>query len=252
MTKKRNNAVIISFANRKGGVGKSSATMFVATSLHHIGYKVLVFDADNQRSILDTRVMDSHIYDDEIKDNTLYDVIGENSKSLLDETLLENVKSKYDYIFIDIPRFTDGQGDENLASILSLCDYVICPIRSGQLDNFSVSVLLNMLAEIKKYKESANSNLEFITFLSMCGRRPSHDQATLDYIEGLGHRSFANGLPDIVEFATPSTYKSPLKMDARTREKFIPFFKDFCAFVDISFQPYEQKTEHLMTDKVSK
>ena len=38
----------ISFINRKGGVGKTTATLSIASGLHRRGYKVLMVDLDSQ------------------------------------------------------------------------------------------------------------------------------------------------------------------------------------------------------------
>ena len=124
-------AKIITFANQKGGVGKTSTTHIVSVGLVKRGYKVLACDLDPQANLssvlgIDTNADLVSIYelfegDCDIKDAIVrtnsgvdllvgslmmsgadrkYSATGDEYKL---KEALEGVKNDYDYIVIDTP-----------------------------------------------------------------------------------------------------------------------------------------------------
>ena len=63
-------AKIISFANHKGGVGKTTTTASVGSILASMGNKVLVVDMDAQSNLTTSLLKDNQV------DQTIYDALS--------------------------------------------------------------------------------------------------------------------------------------------------------------------------------
>lgn len=122
-------ATVITIANHKGGVGKTTSTASIAGALALRGKKVLTIDLDAQQNLSYTLTLnedpESSIYDALVKDSPLPIVkIRENldlvpaslelARAEIDlstkiaregilKTLLEDYMDKYDFILIDCP-----------------------------------------------------------------------------------------------------------------------------------------------------
>ena len=125
-------AKIISFANHKGGVGKTTATASMGSILASKGYKVLLVDLDAQANLTSSllkKEVSTTIYDGlksqsstslyiyKVREDIRLDMIpadlnlaqadlelaGKMARERILSELLENYKSEYDYILIDCP-----------------------------------------------------------------------------------------------------------------------------------------------------
>ena len=100
-------ARIISVANRKGGVSKTSTGLFLATALAiNENKKVLYLDTDSQASAYEYRQFEKGM-DDYKNTPEPYRILKKDPAYLLEE--LQDYSDQYDIIFIDIPRFTQGK-----------------------------------------------------------------------------------------------------------------------------------------------
>ncbi|MEB5477605.1 AAA family ATPase [Acinetobacter pollinis] len=109
-------ALIITIANRKGGVGKTTIATNLAVALQNKGRTLLV-DADEQRS--------SFKWND-YRDSKI-DVISAH-KNLLD--VLESKVKEYDFILIDLA----GRDSEAFREALLITDKLIIPTQASLLD----------------------------------------------------------------------------------------------------------------------
>ena len=217
-------ARIISVANRKGGVGKTTVGLFLATALAHDGKKVIYLDCDSQASAYQYRKFEKdNVYGEEEK--VPYKIRFVNPIYLFDE--LDQAREEFDFIFIDIPRLTHGEGDDKIASVLAMCDTVLIPIKSGELDNLSTIGFLTMIKEIEAYKKEKKYPYQYAAFLSMSGKRPSDDIDAKAFMKDLKIPTFKSQLKDVRELSKPYTYESLLNKTKAERTRFEPFYHEF-------------------------
>lgn len=183
---------IITIANNKGGVGKTTLTCNLANALTLKGGKALVIDTDSQCNstslltggninfqnslydILTSRDMTAKkaIIESNIKKIDLLPNISDTavleydlSQNLPDNyTILRNkirqyVKETYQYILIDTP---PNLGFFSLSSLF-VADFCIVPISAGSA--YSIEGLLRVLAIIGKIQEDGNRDLRFLRLL---------------------------------------------------------------------------------------
>ncbi|MDD4489125.1 MAG: AAA family ATPase [Paludibacter sp.] len=179
---------IISLANQKGGVGKTTTAINLAASLASLGQKVLIVDADPQANAssglgVDIRTLEFTIYecliDDvppqqaihntEIKNLDIIpshiDLVGaeiemlnlENRERVM-ERLLNQLKSLYDYILIDC---SPSLGLITV-NALTASNSVIIPV---QCEYFALEGISKLLNTIKIIKSKLNMQLEIEGFL---------------------------------------------------------------------------------------
>src|SRR5688500_16737508 len=84
---------VISFANAKGGAGKTTAALLLATELAHQGFRVTVIDADPQRWISQWREASGPVRNIE--------VVSEVTIASL-QCHLREMASRTDYFIIDL------------------------------------------------------------------------------------------------------------------------------------------------------
>ncbi|MEQ5394083.1 ParA family protein [Proteus sp. fly-1013] len=125
-------AKVISFLNGKGGVGKTTSSINIATAIAKQGYNVVVVDTDPQMSI-------GNWFEE---DKCLFDVRTASSEK--EVYLIKKDLKKYDYIVID--------GVATISAISSasvmVSDLVIIPVTPSPLD-FSVSTAILAVIEAR-------------------------------------------------------------------------------------------------------
>lgn len=168
---------IISFANQKGGVGKTTSAVNVAASLGVLGYRVLLIDLDPQgnatsgvgivKKTLKTTVFDFLTTDATAEDVTIgtnfnnLDVIPtqttlakaeyhlsevENGEYIMKKKLA-GAKERYDYIIIDCPPSL-GMLTVNA---MNASDGVVIPMQSEFLALEGLSQLMLTIGRIKQH-----------------------------------------------------------------------------------------------------
>ena len=123
---------VITFANTKGGAGKTTAVLLLSTDLVQQGYRVTILDADPQRWI--SRWHQLSPPDDRLK------VISYVTQSSIDRHIAENVY-KTDYFVIDLP----GAQSPLLAKAIGLSDHVLIPIQGCAMDAQGGANVLELL-----------------------------------------------------------------------------------------------------------
>lgn len=222
-------ATILSVANMKGGVSKTSTGVFLATALARQGREVIYLDCDSQGSASEYRAFEQANYFAEQEPPYL---LRKVPAGFLIDTI-DGLKAQYDVIFVDLPRFTHGQDDTAATMMLTHCDGVLVPVRSGELDNMSTHTFVKILKNIQAYKREKGARFDVAAFASMTGQRPTDDRASREFMQTLGIPVLESELRNLREFAEPFTFESLLEKGSRERERFEPFFQEVTEFFNL-------------------
>jgi len=218
---------IISIANQKGGVGKSTITILLATAIaKQTKKKVLILDTDVQGSITNWLESEKNIYEDQAP---LVEV--EYIEAARVERFLKRNAADYDLIFIDIPRMTSFQKDSAILMLLYMCDSVFIPVIGSQIDVLSTSTFISYMQEVKEYRKEMDYDFTFYGFVNKDNRRKDNEMAK-DMVQQMGLPVLENNLKDLKLFTSPSLFESILD-STEGRRRFEPFFKEICKLLKI-------------------
>ncbi|TWF52758.1 ParA family protein [Neorhizobium alkalisoli] len=123
---------VITFANTKGGAGKTTAVLLLASDLAQQGYRVTVLDADPQRWISRWHQMSPQ--------NDRLNVISYVTQASIERHISENLY-KTDYFVVDLP----GAQSPLLAKAIGLSDHVLIPIQGCAMDAQGGANVLELL-----------------------------------------------------------------------------------------------------------
>ena len=135
---------VISFISRKGGTGKTTNAINLATMLESIGNKVVLVETDTNYTLNTIRKME--LFKTGAKEDQLFPILASVDDQILDELAILK-KKKYDYIILD----TAGKTTDN--SIKKICvesDLVIVPTSLSQND---LLVTFQTIEDLKPAKE---------------------------------------------------------------------------------------------------
>lgn len=128
---------VISFANAKGGAGKTTAALLLATELAHQGHRVTLIDADPQRWISQWHDMSG-----DVRNIT---IITEVSVASL-QCHIREMSRQTDYFIIDLA----GARDALVMTALGLSDHVFIPVQGSAMDAKGAAQILDILALMKE------------------------------------------------------------------------------------------------------
>ncbi|MDR2935757.1 MAG: AAA family ATPase [Rikenellaceae bacterium] len=196
---------IISFANQKGGVGKTTTTINLAASLSVLGQRVLIVDADpqanatsglgfetNERNTYTCLIGQANAAESILQSTDIgglflipssIDLVGAEKDlgsmedgQLRMKQMLQPVKNDYDYIFIDC---SPSLGFLTLNAMVA-ADSVIIPV---QCEYFALEGLGKILNTIKMTKAQLNPGLEIEGFLmTMYSSRQKQDNQVVEEV----------------------------------------------------------------------
>jgi len=227
-------ATIISFANQKGGVGKTTTAINIATSLAAIKKRVLLIDLDSQgnagtglgfvrashkqsvygvlmgnatvaENILTTAVPNMHLLAASAKlAGAELDMLDIERREYRLKDALQSILNNYDYILIDCP---PALGMLTI-NALTASDYVIIPL---QCEFFALEGVQQLLSTITAIQQKWNPNLDILGMvLTMYDKKLGLTHAVEDDVRNtFGDKVFKTVVPRNVRVSEAPSHGKP-------------------------------------------
>ena len=218
---------IISLANQKGGVAKTTSTHNIGVSLSKKGKKVLLLDLDSQASltisvgiepleveknivnVLDKSKCNINDCIQKLNDNLFIitstidlaslemEMLSRASREKILDRALEPIKNDYDFILIDCP----PQLSILTINALSCANGVIIPTKTDYLSYRGIELLMDTISEIR---ELINPNLKVLgTIATLYNGRSNDDK---DILIGLQQKYNVMGVVKMLVSAKKGIY----------------------------------------------
>ena len=194
---------IWTIANQKGGVGKTTTTITIASILARRGGRVLVVDLDPHGSLtsylghdptdsgtgvykafIDSEHQpDEHIRSTKIAGVSVYksslmlatvdrSIGGAPGKGLILKNTLNKLSARFDYVLIDCPPILGTL----MINALAACEFLIIP---SQAEFLSLNGLERMIETLAMVKKSIAKDLDYLIVPSMFDRRTKVSETCL-------------------------------------------------------------------------
>jgi chromosome partitioning protein len=148
---------IIAVSNPKGGAGKSTTTLLLATYLAQKGASVCVLDADPNQPIMDWKKNGSS--------KTTLQVVGGVRESNLMECLEEQHQQ---FVFIDL----EGTASLLVSRSIAMADFVIIPVQASAVDVRQAGKAIRAVRDEEKVAQRSNPKRR-IPFRVLMTRTPA-------------------------------------------------------------------------------
>ena len=241
---------VISVANQKGGVGKTTTTVNLATLLAKRGKKVMLIDTDPQGNATSglgiTKELELSVYDILVGETTFEETVQETAIKNLKvcpsnislagaevelvsmmsreqrlKVKLDEVKEQYDYILIDCP---PSLGLVTL-NAFTASDSVLIPV---QCEYFALEGLGQLLNTVNLVKKHLNKNLEIEgALLTMYDARTNlSNQVVKEVKKYFEDKVYKTVIPRNVRLSEAPSYGMPISIydpkskGAKAYEKF--------------------------------
>ena len=228
---------IISFSNKKGGVGKTTTAINMAAYCADLGKKVLLVDIDSQgnattglgfsKSALKKSVYNVLIEDDNAASNILptqvklldilpanvdltgaeVDIVYKRNRERILKEALEKVRSEYDYILIDCP---PSLGLLTVNAWVA-ADSVIIPLQSEFFALEGVSQLMNTISLVKQHL-NPNLQIEGVVITLYDGRALIAKQITAEIKKFFKDKLYNIIIPRNVRLAEAPSHGLPVML----------------------------------------
>ncbi len=233
---------IISIANQKGGVGKTTTAINLSTVLAKRNKKTLLIDMDPQGNATSgvgiEKNLEKSIYNVLIEENSIEEAILKTNIKNLDicpstinlagaevelvsmmsremrlKEKLENIKNNYDYILIDCP---PSLGLITL-NAFTASNSVLIPV---QCEYYALEGLGQLLNTVKLVKKHLNKDLEIEgALLTMFDTRTNLSKQVVDEVKKyFGDKVYKTVIPRNVKLSEAPSYGMPITVyDSRSK-----------------------------------
>ena len=228
---------IISFSNKKGGVGKTTTAINMAAYCADLGKKVLLVDIDSQgnattglgfsKSALKKSVYNVLIEDDSAAANILptqvklldilpanvdltgaeVDLVYKRNRERILKTALDKIREDYDYIFIDCP---PSLGLLTINAWVA-SDSIIIPMQSEYYALEGVSQLMNTIAMVRR-DLNPNLQIEGVVITMYDGRALISKQITAEIKKFFKNKLYEIIIPRNVRLAEAPSHGLPIML----------------------------------------
>ena len=226
---------IISFTNKKGGVGKTTTAINMAAYCADFGKKVLLVDIDSQgnattglgfsKSALKKSVYNVLIEEDAAENNILptqvklldilpanvdltgaeVDLVYKRKREKILKTALDKIRDQYDYIFIDCPPSL------GLLTInaWAASDSIVIPLQSEYYALEGVSQLMNTIAMVRQHL-NPRLQVEGVVITMYDGRALIAKQITAEIKKFFKNKLYEIIIPRNVRLAEAPSHGVPI------------------------------------------
>lgn len=226
---------IIAFANQKGGVGKTTTCVNVASYMAAMGKKVLLIDMDPQGNATSgvgiektssTKTIYNVIDGDAIVDEVILstdipnldfipatvdlagaeiDLVQLPNRENIIKNRLARVRNKYDYIFIDCPPSLGLL----TVNALTCCDSIVIPIQCEFYALEGLTQLMNTIKLVKKHLNPA-LDIEGVVLTMKDSRSNLITQVGNEIKTFFGKKVFETAIPRNIRLAEAPSHGTPI------------------------------------------
>ncbi len=262
---------IISFANQKGGVGKTTTCINLSAYIAAMGKKVLVVDLDPQGNATSGLGIDKDnniktVYDLIAGDATTEDVIKETLIEGLDilpstvdlagaelemvempqrekimKGILDPLKESYDFIMIDCPPSL-GLITVNA---LTASDSVIIPMQCEYYPLMGITQLMNTIRLIK-FHLNPNIDVEGVVMTMKDKRSNLTNQVSDEIIKFFGKKVFFTYIPRNIRLAEAPSHGEPILIyepTSKGAEAYLSLAEEFLDRNKVKYHPLTHDTK---------
>lgn len=262
---------IVAFANQKGGVGKTTTCVNLASYVAAMGKKVLVVDLDPQGSATSGLGIDKTkdlktIYDLISGDTAIDEVIKPTRLEGLDvipstvdlagaeiemvhmpqrekivKGILDNVKEKYDFIMIDCPPSL-GLITVNA---LTACNSVIIPMLCEYYSLIGITQLMNTIRLIK-FHLNPTIDVEGVVMTMKDNRSNLTKQVSDEILKFFGKKVYFTYIPRNIRLAEAPSHGKPILIyepDSKGAESYLSLAEEFLNRNKVSYETITKGTK---------
>ncbi len=262
---------IVAFANQKGGVGKTTTCVNLASYVAAMGKKVLVVDLDPQGSATSGLGIDKTkdlktIYDLISGDTAIDEVIKPTRLEALDvipstvdlagaeiemvhmpqrekivKGILDNVKEKYDFIMIDCPPSL-GLITVNA---LTACNSVIIPMLCEYYSLIGITQLMNTIRLIK-FHLNPTIDVEGVVMTMKDNRSNLTKQVSDEILKFFGKKVYFTYIPRNIRLAEAPSHGEPILIyepDSKGAESYLSLAEEFLNRNKVSYETITKGTK---------
>ena len=214
---------VISIANQKGGVGKTTTAINLSACLSEIGQKVLTIDIDPQGNTtsglgVDKHAVENNVYALLLGESTIEEciieteienqsLISSDEKEYILKKAISKIKDNYDFVIIDCPPSL------NMLTVnaLTASDTVLVPI---QCEYYALEGLSQLIHTIELVQDRLNPDLDIegVVF-TMYDARTNLSLQVVENVKGYLHQNiYKTIIPRNVRLAEAPSHGLPINL----------------------------------------